>query len=597
MNRTSLEIQLQTLPENAGIYQFFDKNSKIIYIGKAKNIKKRVSSYFVKNHESGKTRALVKNIASVEHIIVQTENDALLLENNLIKKHQPKYNILLKDGKSYPWICIKNEPFPRVFYTRKMVKDGSHYFGPYTNLKVVRTILELIKELYPLRTCNFDLSPQNIEKQKFKVCLEYHIKNCKAPCQAYETAQEYEKYINQIKEILKGNFKDAILHFKEEMTQKASELRFEEAQVIKEKLKSLENYQAKSTIVSSKINNVDVFSIISDQEYGYVNFLQVSHGAIVRAHTMEIQKKLDETDQDLLELSVIELRQRFSSNFKEIIVPFPITLPNEIQQIIPKQGEKFQLLQLSQRNAIAYRQERFKQIKITDPERHTSRILTRMQSDLHLASPPTHIECFDNSNIQGSNPVAACVVFKDGKPSKKEYRHFNIKSVEGIDDFASMQEVVFRRYSRLLEENSPLPQLIVIDGGKGQLSSAVKAIEALNLNGKVAIIGIAKRLEEIFFPDDEFPLYLDKRSETLKVIQHIRNEAHRFGLSFHRQKRSKSQISSELDLIKGIGKQSKELLLTHFKSVQRIKKSSLEEIAQIIGKHRAEKVINHFTQH
>lgn len=597
MNRTSLEIQLQTLPENAGIYQFFDKNSKIIYIGKAKNIKKRVSSYFVKNHESGKTRALVKNIASVEHIIVQTENDALLLENNLIKKHQPKYNILLKDGKSYPWICIKNEPFPRVFYTRKMIKDGSHYFGPYTNLKVVRTILELIKELYPLRTCNFDLSPQNIEKQKFKVCLEYHIKNCKAPCQAYETAQEYEKYINQIKEILKGNFKDAILHFKEEMTQKASELRFEEAQVIKEKLKSLENYQAKSTIVSSKINNVDVFSIISDQEYGYVNFLQVSHGAIVRAHTMEIQKKLDETDQDLLELSVIELRQRFSSNFKEIIVPFPITLPNEIQQIIPKQGEKFQLLQLSQRNAIAYRQERFKQIKITDPERHTNRILTRMQSDLHLASPPTHIECFDNSNIQGSNPVAACVVFKNGKPSKKEYRHFNIKSIEGIDDFASMQEVVFRRYSRLLEENSPLPQLIVIDGGKGQLSSAVKAIEALNLNGKVAIIGIAKRLEEIFFPDDEFPLYLDKRSETLKVIQHIRNEAHRFGLSFHRQKRSKSQISSELDLIKGIGEQSKELLLTHFKSVQRIKKSSLEEIAQIIGKHRAEKVINHFTQH
>lgn len=597
MNRTSLEIQLQTLPENAGIYQFFDKNSKIIYIGKAKNIKKRVSSYFVKNHESGKTRALVKNIASVEHIIVQTENDALLLENNLIKKHQPKYNILLKDGKSYPWICIKNEPFPRVFYTRKMIKDGSHYFGPYTNLKVVRTILELIKELYPLRTCSFDLSHQNIEKQKFKVCLEYHIKNCKAPCQAYETAQEYEKYINQIKEILKGNFKDAILHFKEEMTQKASELRFEEAQVIKEKLKSLENYQAKSTIVSSKINNVDVFSIISDQEYGYVNFLQVSHGAIVRAHTMEIQKKLDETDQDLLELSVIELRQRFSSNFKEIIVPFPITLPNEIQQIIPKQGEKFQLLQLSQRNAIAYRQERFKQIKITDPERHTNRILTRMQSDLHLASPPTHIECFDNSNIQGSNPVAACVVFKDGKPSKKEYRHFNIKSVEGIDDFASMQEVVFRRYSRLLEENSPLPQLIVIDGGKGQLSSAVKAIEALNLNGKVAIIGIAKRLEEIFFPDDEFPLYLDKRSETLKVIQHIRNEAHRFGLSFHRQKRSKSQISSELDLIKGIGEQSKELLLTHFKSVQRIKKSSLEEIAQIIGKHRAEKVINHFTQH
>ncbi len=587
----SIEIQLQTLPDSAGIYQFFDENDKILYVGKAKNLKKRVSSYFNKLHNSSKTRVLVKKIVTIRHIVVETENDALLLENNLIKKYQPRYNILLKDDKSYPWICIKNERFPRVFFTRQMIKDGSQYFGPYTNLKVVRTLLDLIKELYPLRTCSHDLSVENIENHKFKVCLEYHIKNCKAPCEGLQSEEEYNEYIRQIKEILRGNLREVISHFKAEMTFHAQELRFEEAQQLKEKLQSLENYQAKSTIVSAKISNVDVFSIVSDEEYGYVNFLQVAYGAIIRAHTIEMKKKLDETDREMLEWAIIEIREKFASTSKEIIVPFPITIAENLQLTLPKQGEKFQLLQLSQRNAQTYRQERFKQVKITDPERHTNRILTRMQADLRLSVPPRHIECFDNSNIQGTNPVAACVVFKDTKPSKKDYRHFNIKTVEGPNDFASMGEVVYRRYKRLIEEEASLPQLIVIDGGKGQLSSAVKSLEMLGLRGKIAIIGIAKRLEEIFYPEDNIPLYLDKKSETLKIIQQFRNEAHRFGITFHRQKRSNSAIVSELDQIKGIGDKTKEALLKHFKSVKRLKEASEEEIAQIVGNSRAKKVL------
>ncbi|WP_264846274.1 excinuclease ABC subunit UvrC [Capnocytophaga catalasegens] len=587
-----IEIQIQTLPDTPGIYQFFDENDKILYVGKAKNLKKRVSSYFSKLHESSKTRVLVKKIVTIRHIIVETENDALLLENNLIKKLQPRYNILLKDDKSYPWICIKNERFPRVFFTRRIIKDGSLYFGPYTNLKVVRTLLDLIKELYPLRTCSHELSVQNIKNKKFKVCLEYHIKNCKGPCEDLQSEEEYNEYIRQIKEILKGNLRDVISHFKEEMNAHAQTFRFEEAQDIKEKMQSLENYQAKSTIVSSKIHNIDVFSIVSDEEYGYVNFLQVAYGAIIRAHTIEMKKKLDETDREMLEWAIMDIRERFSSTSKEIIVPFPLTIAENLQLTIPKQGEKFQLLQLSQRNAQMYRQERFKQVKIIDPERHTNRILTRMQADLHLSVPPRHIECFDNSNIQGTNPVAACVVFKDTKPSKKDYRHFNIKSVEGPNDFASMEEVVYRRYKRLLEENAPLPQLIVIDGGKGQLSSAVKSLETLGLRGKIAIIGIAKRLEEIFYPEDSIPLYLDKKSETLKIIQQLRNEAHRFGITFHRQKRSNTAIISELDQIKGIGEQTKTALLSHFKSVKRIKEASLEDIIQIVGRSRAQKVFD-----
>lgn len=594
METTALDIQLQVLPTSPGIYQFYDKSDTLIYVGKARNLKKRVSSYFQKNHESGKTRVLVKKIVRIEHIVVQTESDALLLENNLIKKYQPRYNVLLKDDKSYPWICVKKERFPRIFQTRRVVKDGSLYFGPYTSIKTVRTLLELIKELYPLRNCSYDLSMQNIQNHKFKVCLEYHLKNCKGACEGLQSEADYSQNISEIVEILKGNFKDALKRFKEEMTSLASELRFEEAQQIKEKIDILENYQAKSTIVSSKINNVDVFSIVSDEEYGYVNFLQVAYGAIVRAHTIEIKKKLDETDQELLELAIVGIRERFFSTSKEIIAPFEVVLSENLQLTIPKQGEKHQLLELSLRNAKLFRQERFKQVKIVDPERHTNRILSQVQRDLHLSVPPLHIECFDNSNIQGTNPVSACVVFKNAKPSKKDYRHFNIKTVEGPNDFASMEEVVYRRYKRLLDEEQPLPQLIIIDGGKGQLSSALKALEELQLRGKIAIIGIAKRLEEIYFPEDSIPLYLDKKSESLKLIQQLRNEAHRFGLTFHRQKRSKSAIVSELDNIDGIGEKTKEVLLKHFKSVKRIREARLEEIEPLIGNHRAKKVIAFF---
>jgi excinuclease ABC, C subunit len=594
MEKLSIEIQLQTLPETPGVYQFYDKTDKIIYVGKAKNLKKRVSSYFNKDHDSPKTKILVSKIVNIKHIIVETENDALLLENNLIKKYQPKYNILLKDGKSYPWICVKNEKFPRVFQTRNIIKDGSFYFGPYTNLKVVKTLLDLIKELYPLRNCTYELSKENIEKKKFKVCLEYHLKNCKGPCEALQSEEDYNQNIQEIKEILKGNLKEVIQRFKNEMSSYASELKFEEAQEIKLKLQSLENYQAKSTIVSTKISNVDVFSIVSDEESGYINFLQVYKGAITRAHTIEFKKKLDESDKELLEWGVLELRERFNSTSKEIIVPFPITIDTNLQLTIPKQGEKFQLLHLSERNAQTYRQEKFKQTKIIDPERHTNRILMQMQKDLHLPYLPKHIECFDNSNIQGTNPVAACVVFKDAKPSKKDYRHFNVKTVEGPNDFASMEEIVYRRYKRLLEEEQPLPQLIIIDGGKGQLGAALKSLDILGIRGKVSIIGIAKRLEEIFFPNDSIPIYLDKKSETLKVIQHLRNEAHRFGITFHRQKRSNNAINSELENIKGIGEQTIQTLLSHFKSVKRIKESSLEEISKIINPSRAKKVYDYF---
>ncbi|MDO5606925.1 MAG: excinuclease ABC subunit UvrC [Capnocytophaga sp.] len=591
---TSIDIQLQTLPDSPGIYKYFDKTDSIIYIGKAVNLKKRVSSYFTKTHDSGKTRMLVKKIVRIEYIVVETESDALLLENNLIKKYQPRYNILLKDDKSYPWICVKKEPFPRVFFTRRVIKDGSLYFGPYTNKFIVRTLLELIRELYPLRTCNYDLSAQNIQSGKYKVCLEYHIKNCKGPCEALQSEADYMDDIAEITQILKGNFGDSIKRFRQQMQQLATELRFEEAQQIKSKLEVLENYQAKSTIVSTRIHNVDVFSIVSDEEYGYVNFLQVAYGAIVRAHTIEIKKKLEETDRQLLELAILDFRERFHSNSKELIAPFEVTLPEALQLTIPKQGDKHQLLELSLRNAKLFRQERFKQEKIIDPERHTNRILSQMQRDLHLSSPPVHIECFDNSNIQGTNPVAACVVFKNAKPSKKEYRHFSIKTVEGPNDFASMEEVVFRRYKRLLDEAQPLPQLIVIDGGKGQLSSALKALDDLDLRGKIAIIGIAKRLEEIFFPEDTIPLYLDKKSETLKIIQQLRNEAHRFGITFHRQKRSKASIVSELDNISGVGEKTREMLLRHFKSVKRIKEASRKELNELIGSSRAEKIWSYY---
>lgn len=596
MPETDLSIQLQTLPELPGVYQYFDKEGKILYVGKAKNLRKRVSSYFNKDQQSGKTRVLVKKIASVRHIVVGSETDALLLENNLIKEHQPRYNVLLKDDKTYPWICIKKEAFPRIFATRRMIQDGSEYFGPYTNFKTIHTLLDLIKSLYPLRTCTFDLSQKNIENEKFKVCLEYHLGNCKGACEGKEQAETYQAKVDAVREILKGNFKTSIANFKKEMLAYAAEMAFEKAQYIKEKIGVLENYQAKSTVVNPSINDVDVFSILSDETAAYVNYLQIAHGSIVRSHTLELRKKLDEPDEELLQLGIIELRQRFGSKNREIYLPFPVDLGENVNINIPKIGDKKRILELSHRNAVYYRLDKLKQIKITDPERHEKRLMAQMKKDLRLSAEPVHIECFDNSNIQGTNPVAACVVFKNGKPSKKDYRHFNIKTVEGPDDFASMEEVVFRRYKRMLEENHPLPQLIVIDGGKGQLSAALKSLESLQLRGKISIIGIAKRLEEIYFPNDSIPLYLDKKSETLKVIQQLRNEAHRFGITFHRNKRSSAALHSGLEQIKGIGEQTQLQLLNNFKSVKRISTASKEDLTKIIGSSKANLVYEHFLQ-
>jgi excinuclease ABC subunit C len=594
MSQTSLDVQLKTLPESPGVYQYFDTEGTIIYIGKAKNLKKRVSSYFTKTHENGKTRVLVKRIANIKHIVVQTETDALLLENNLIKKHRPRYNVLLKDDKSYPWICIKKERFPRVFSTRRYIKDGSEYFGPYTNIKTVYTLLDLIKGLYQIRTCNYDLAESKIKSGKYKVCLEYHLGNCKGPCEGYEDEESYIQNIKAIREILKGNFKESLGEFKAQMSQYAQDMQFEEAQKIKEKIQVLENYQAKSTIVNPKISNVDVFSIVSDAGYGYINFLQLSYGSIIRSHTLEIKKKLDETDKTLLELAIVEIRARFNSRSKEVYVPFKVDLGQDIKVTIPQLGDKKHILDLSVRNAKYYRLERFKQVKITDPDRHANRIMAQMKVDLRLGEEPRHIECFDNSNIQGTNPVAACVVFKNGKPSKKDYRHFNIKTVEGPDDFASMEEVVFRRYKRLLEEKQPLPQLIIIDGGKGQLSSALKSLDALGLRGKIAIIGIAKRLEELFYPDDPIPLYLDKKSETLKIIQQLRNEAHRFGIEHHRNKRSKQALNTEMETIPGIGEKTIIELLKVFKSAKRISNAKIDELEEVVGNSRATKIYNYY---
>ncbi|MDO6760516.1 excinuclease ABC subunit UvrC [Tamlana sp. 2_MG-2023] len=594
MDTPNIEILLKTLPNEPGVYQYYDKDGTIIYVGKAKNLKKRVSSYFNKTHDSGKTRVLVRKIADIKHIVVDTETDALLLENNLIKKYQPRYNVLLKDDKSYPWICIKNERFPRVFSTRRVFKDGSEYFGPYTSLKTVYTLLDLIKGLYSLRTCNYHLSEDKVDAGKYKVCLEYHLGNCKGACEGLETEVEYNENIKAIREILKGNFKDSLQQFKLQMKEFAENMQFEEAQKIKEKVEVLQNYQSKSTIINPKISNVDVFSIMSDESYGYINFLQISYGSIIRSHTLEIKKKLEETDKELLELAITEIRQRFNSNSKEIYVPFNVDLGNDIKVTVPKLGDKKHILDLSLRNAKYYRMERFKQIKIVDPDRHANRIMAQMKIDLRLSEEPRHIECFDNSNIQGTNPVAACVVFKDGKPSKKDYRHFNIKTVVGPDDFASMEEVVYRRYKRLVEEEQPLPQLIIIDGGKGQLSSALKSLDDLGLRNEIAIIGIAKRLEELFYPDDPIPLYLDKKSETLKVIQFLRNEAHRFGIEHHRNRRSKGALNTELETIQGVGEKTIVELLKHFKSVKRISNASRKELEAVIGVSRAAKIYNHY---
>lgn len=594
MSDTSISLQIATLPHAPGVYQYYDKNGKILYVGKAKDLKKRVSSYFTKTHDSAKTRVLVKKIVAIRHIVVDSETDALLLENNLIKKYQPRYNVLLKDDKSYPWICIKKEPFPRVFPTRQVIKDGSEYYGPYTSMKTVHVLMELIRGLYPLRTCNYNLTQENIKAGKFKVCLEYHLGNCLGPCEGLMVESDYDDNIEAIRNIIKGNFKESLHKFRSQMKELAENLHFEAAQRIKEKIEILENYQARSTVINPKINNVDVFSIVSDESYGYINFLQISHGAIIRSHTLEVKKRLEETDDELLQLAIVEIRNRFNSLSKEIYVPFEVEMGENIKVTVPKVGDKKHILDLSERNAKYYRMERFKQVKIVDPERHEKRILTQMKKDLRLSELPKHIECFDNSNIQGTNPVAACVVFKNAKPSKKDYRKFNIKTVTGPNDFASMEEVVFRRYKRMLDEGAELPQLIVVDGGKGQLSSALKSLEKLGLRGKVAIIGIAERLEELFYPHDPVPLYLDKKSETLKVIQQLRNEAHRFGLSFHRSKRSKEALETELDDIPGVGEKTAMQLLREFKSKKRIKEASFDELTKVVGTARAKKIFTYF---
>jgi excinuclease ABC subunit C len=587
MESTDLDIQVKTLPESPGVYQYYDKDDRILYVGKAKNLKKRVSSYFNKQHDSHRIGVMVNKIKNIKHIVVDSEMDALLLENTLIKKLQPRFNIMLRDDKTYPWLCIKNERFPRVFLTRQIIKDGSEYYGPYPSLRTVKTILGLIKGLFQLRTCNYDLSKAKIDNGKYKICLEYHLGNCKGPCEDLQDEGEYMKQIEAIRNIVKGNLKDSLKDFREQMGHLAEDMRFEEAEKVKRKISTLEKYQFKSTVVNPKINNVDVFSVVSDEGYGYVNFMQLSHGAVVRSHTIEMKKKLDESDAELLELGITEIRQRFDSKSPEIYVPFEVKAGEYVRVTVPKLGDKKAIVELSIRNAKYFRMERFKQMKIVDPDRHTNRLMAQMKEDLRLHEEPRHIECFDNSNIQGSNPVAACVVFKNGKPSKKDYRKFNIKTVVGPDDFASMEEVVYRRYRRLLEEGEPLPQLVIVDGGKGQLSSGVTALERLGLRGKIPIIGIAKRLEELFYPGDQYPLYLDKKTETLKIIQQLRNEAHRFGITFHRNKRSKSAIGTELEEITGIGEKTSIELLQNFRSITNVKKASLTELKDVIGNSKA----------
>jgi excinuclease ABC subunit C len=592
--KTSAEIQsvLLNLTTEAGVYRFYDKEDGLLYIGKAKNLKRRVSSYFNREHDSFKTTYMVRKIDRIEILVVETEMDALLLENNLIKKYQPRYNILLKDDKTYPWICIKKEPFPRVFYTRTLIKDGSEYFGPYTNPKLVNTMLSFIRQIYPLRTCKFNLSQDNIKAKKFKECLEFHIGNCLAPCVGKQKASDYEKDITQIRQILKGNIRTVVQHFKDEMLNFSEKMEYEKAQLVKEKIEQLEHYQSKSSIVSPTINDVDVFCIASDKDYAYVNFFKVSSGAIIQAHAMEIKKKLDESDEELLTMAITEIRQRFHSTSKEAFLNIPLESSWENLKVsVPKIGDKYKLVMLCYRNAKNLQKDRIRKNEELRHRLDNRRVLEQLQSDLRLKEKPRHIECFDNSNIQGTNPVAACVVFRNAKPSKKEYRHFNIKTVEGPDDFASMEEVVFRRYKRLKEEEQDFPQLIVIDGGKGQLSSARKSLEKLGLEHTIAIIGIAKRLEEIYFPGDSIPIYLDKRSESLKVIQQLRNEAHRFGINHHRNRRSKNSLGTSLDGIQGIGPKTVDKLISHFGSVKRVMKATEKELSKLVGKYKAKLIL------
>ncbi|NLU38549.1 MAG: excinuclease ABC subunit UvrC [Bacteroidales bacterium] len=588
---------VSALPHEPGIYQYFDKDGTIIYIGKAKDLKKRVSSYFTKTHDNRKTAILVRNIIDIKTIVVETEQDALILENNLIKKYKPRYNIMLKDDKTYPWICIKNESFPRVFQTRRIERDGSLYFGPFTSVMLVRTLLELFRQSYKLRNCNLQLSEANVSRGKFKVCLQYHIGNCLGPCENYQNEESYNKSIEEIKSILKGNIGSVISGLKTAMKKYSEELNFEEAQQIKLRLEILQNYQAKSTVVSPTIQNVDVYSFLRDDQTIYINFLKVVRGSVIHSFTLEIKEKVEENDEDILLFGITEIRQRIFSNATEFIVPFKPSFQLEgIKFTIPQRGDKKMLLELSEKNVKYYVLETKKNNSLLKNEKPSERILKTAQKDLGLKELPFHIECFDNSNLQGTNPVASCVVFKNAKPAKKEYRHFNIKTVDGPNDFASMEEIVFRRYRRLLDENQHLPNLIIVDGGKGQLGSAMNALEKLGLRGKLPIIGIAKRLEEIYYPGDPVPLYIDKTSETLKLIQQMRDEAHRFGITHHRDKRSKAMIVSELDQIKGVGEKTKELLLRQYKSIENIRTADFVEVENLIGKSKAVLLKEYFSK-
>lgn len=595
--REHIQSILKVLPTKPGVYQYFDQEGQIIYVGKAKSLKNRVSSYFVKNHDSSKTTALVRKIADIKYIVVESEMDALLLEISLIKKHKPRYNIMWKDDKSYPSIVIKREPFPRIFATRQVIKDGSEYHGPYASAKVMHTVLELVRKLYPIRSCSLPLSKQNIEAGKFKICLEYHLGNCLGPCEGKQSLESYDHNVENIRKIIKGNFSEAIRELKIMMNDSAEQYRFEEAHILKEKIETLENFQARSTIVNPTIHDVDVFTIASDSQAAYVNFMKINNGVIVQGYTAEVKKRMEETDKEVLEVAIIEIRDRLQSNSREICVPIEvdIQLPNTIVSI-PQRGDKKKLLDLSQRNSTHYMLDMQKQQEIVDPERHTNRILDRMKQDLHLKDLPIHIECFDNSNIQGTNPVSACVVFKNAKPSKADYRKFNVKTVEGPNDFDTMKEAVHRRYSRLLEEGEPLPQLIIIDGGKGQLGAALESLGLLGLRGKIAVIGIAKRLEEIYFPGDSLPIYLDKRSESLKLIQQLRDEAHRFGLSHHRDRRSKEALRSELTEIPGVGFRTTQQLLFHFKTVRAVKDATIGELEEVLNKKMARLVFDYFSK-
>jgi len=587
---------LKTLPNKPGVYQHLDKDGKILYIGKAKDLRKRVSSYFTKNDHSARIATMVRKVADIRTIITDSEGDALLLENNLIKEHQPRYNINLKDDKSYPYITIRKERFPRIYGLRNLTRDGSEYYGPYPSVKSMKAVLELIRQMYPTRTCKYNLSAENIEGGKFKTCLEYHIGNCKGPCEDLQSEEDYMADVEAARKIIKGQLGSVKQHLKQRMMAHAEAMEFEQAQRCKEKLEALEKYAAKSTVVSFSLTNIDVFSISMDAEFGYVNYLQVIEGAIVQSYTVEIKKKLDEEPAAFLHLAIPEIRGLFGSTARTIFTSHPVELEIEGSTFhVPQKGEKRKLIDLSIKNALYYRQEKLKNIQIVDPDRHVKRIMTQMKTDLRMPVEPRHLECFDNSNIQGTNPASACVVFKNGKPSKNDYRKFNIKTVEGPDDFASMEEVVHRRYKRLVEEGEPLPQLIIIDGGKGQLGAALKALERLGLRGKITIIGIAKRLEELYFPGDPYPLYLDKRSETLKIIQQARDEAHRFSLSHHRNRRSKGTFKSELEGVKGIGPETIKELLRQFKSVKRIKAASFEQIKEIVGHAKAKALIDYFS--